>query len=67
MQQVVLPSLWPRKRNTRGPAAGEEGEDIEAGNSTRELVDQIKRETEEEITGGIRWRGRVGRGREVTR
>lgn len=63
MQQVVLPSLWPRKRNTRGPAAGEEGEDLEAGNSTRELVEKIKRETEEEITGGIRWRGREGRER----
>lgn len=23
MQQVVLPSLWPRKKNTRGPMGGE--------------------------------------------
>lgn len=63
MQQVVLPSLWPRKRNTRGPAAGEEGEDVETGNSTRELVDQIKREIGEEVTAGIRWRGREARER----
>lgn len=65
MQQVVLPSLWPRKRNTRGPAAGEEGEDVETGNSTREIVDQIKRETGEEVTPAIRWRGREGRERRV--
>lgn len=63
MQQVVLPSLWPRKRNTRGPAAGEEGEDLEAGNSTRELVEKMKRENEEETIGGMRWRGKEGRER----
>lgn len=62
MQQVVLPSLWPRKRNTRGPAAGEEGEDLDAGNPagvpTRELGERMKREAEEERIGGMRWRGR---------
>lgn len=61
MQQVVLPSLWPRKRNTRGPAAGEEGEELEAGNSARELGEMMKREAEEEGIGGLRWRGREGR------
>ncbi len=64
MQQVVLPSLWPRKRNTRGPAAGDEGDDG-AGAITMNLEEKANREVEEEKIEGMRWRGREGRGYEI--
>lgn len=65
MQQVVLPSLWPRKRNTRGPAAGEEGGDRETENSKREMEENIQKEADGEGTEELRWRGREGRGYET--
>ena len=47
MQQVVLPSLWPRKKNTRGPgsADGEEGVPKEG---LRDVREEARREVEEE-------------------
>lgn len=49
MQEVVLPSLWPRKRNTRGGSFG--GEEEEGG---------LKEEGEERVGGGRDSAGRGG-------
>ena len=48
VQQVVLPSLWPRKRNTRGPGSADEEavEDVKEG--VRDLREEARREVEEE-------------------
>ena len=78
VQQVVLPSLWPRKKNTRGPPEEEE-QDMEGGESdgVRDVKEEARREVEEErradrerrekesLSGageGLRWRNR-GQGR----
>lgn len=44
VQQVVLPSLWPRKRNTRGPGSADE----EVGEGVRDVREEARREVEEE-------------------
>lgn len=44
VQQVVLPSLWPRKRNTRGPGSADE----EVGEGVRDMREEAGREMEEE-------------------
>lgn len=44
VQQVVLPSLWPRKRNTRGPGSAEE----EEKEVFRDVKEEARREVEEE-------------------
>lgn len=44
MQQVVLPSLWPRKKNTRGP----ESADGETEQAERDVREEARREVEEE-------------------
>lgn len=64
VQQVVLPSLWPRKRNTRGPSTSsgdeEQSEDIPVGEQpvlpNRDLGEEARREIEQERAEGIRWR-----------
>ena len=74
VQQIVLPSLWPRKKNTRGPADADD--DIAALDdhlSLRDVREEARREIEEEIReeiasrdreltvgpeGGLRWRNR---------
>jgi maintenance of morphology protein 1 len=38
VQQIVLPNLWPRKRNTRG---GEEDEDEEGSAVGEDMVDEL--------------------------
>ena len=59
VQQVVLPSLWPRKKNTRGPAGSgpaqgddEEGEEGAVGQKKegvmRDVREEARREVEEE-------------------
>ncbi|SLM35731.1 mitochondrial outer membrane protein mmm1 [Lasallia pustulata] len=66
VQQVVLPSLWPRKKNTRGPT-GEE----EAKGEERDVREEARREGEDERRAererredaeGLRWRSRHGEG-----
>ena len=48
VQQVVLPSLWPRKRNTRGPGSADE-EAVEVGkDGVRDVREEARREVEEE-------------------
>lgn len=37
VQQIILPNLWPRKKNTRG---GEEDED-EGGSGGEDMVDEL--------------------------
>lgn len=63
VQQVVLPSLWPRKRNTRGPSAAsgdeEQSEDVAVGEQpapSRDIGEEARREVEQERAEGIRWR-----------
>ena len=72
VQQVVLPSLWPRKKNTRGPP--ENDEETTANEAVRDLREEARREVEEEMRGqrtsreegrgngqeSFRWRGRGG-------
>jgi len=52
VQQVVLPSLWPRKKNTRGPGSADEEEAaVPAGaaeGADRDLKEEARREVEEE-------------------
>ena len=48
VQQIVLPSLWPRKRNTRGPGSADE-EAVEVGKEgVRDVREEARREVEEE-------------------
>lgn len=68
MQQVVLPSFWPRKRNTRGPPTDEEGEVAVPGSNEnpRDIREEARREVEEDrrrqheatrVDDGLRRRG----------
>jgi len=75
-QQIVLPSLWPRKRNTRGGGGGGgEKEDGVGGGKEgeRECREEARRELEaeaeaearaerERVEEGLRWRRRRGEG-----
>lgn len=60
VQQVVLPSLWPRKRNTRGPGNSDE-EGVEVGKEgVRDVREEARREVEEERRRmGVEERGAV--------
>ncbi|KAI4201279.1 MAG: hypothetical protein LQ348_001661 [Seirophora lacunosa] len=75
VQQVALPSLWPRKKNTRGPS-GEEGDGmgIKGTDPVRDVREEARREVEEErrrdreswereaaagTAEGLRWRSRA--------
>lgn len=75
VQQVALPSLWPRKKNTRGPS-GEEGDGmgIKGADPVRDVREEARREVEEErrrdreswereaaagTAEGLRWRSRA--------
>ena len=67
VQQVVLPSLWPRKKNTRGPP--ETDEEVLSNEGVRDLKEEPRREVEEESRGervdglgSLRWRNRGGDG-----
>lgn len=74
VQQVVLPSLWPRKKNTRGPPSEEdEGLGLRATESVRDVREEARREVEEErrrdrehrereaagFAEGLRWRSKA--------
>lgn len=64
VQQVVLPSLWPRKQNMRGPSAspGDEEHSHDPTLGEQELTpkrdpgEEARREVEQERAEGIRWR-----------
>ena len=68
VQQVVLPSLWPRKKNTRGPS--ENDEEVLTNEGVQDLKEEDRR-TEREIRDGervsmlenLRWRNIGGGGR----
>ncbi|KAI9872497.1 MAG: ERMES complex subunit mmm1 [Pleopsidium flavum] len=70
-QQIVLPSLWPRKRNTRG-GAEEDGGGVGGGREAeRDVREEARREVEaeaearaerERVEEGLRWRRRMGDG-----
>ncbi|MCJ1266939.1 ERMES complex subunit mmm1 [Lobaria immixta] len=71
VQQVVLPSLWPRKRNTRGPSASsgdeEQSEDVPPGEQPapkRDVGEEARREVEQERAEGLRWRAAAATSRE---
>lgn len=79
MQQVVLPSLWPRKKNTRGPMGeGGEGGGDGAGDMTgdesweeQQRKNNVQKNNSEGGGGHdddidkLRWRGRgEGAGRQ---
>ncbi len=71
---MVLPSLWPRKKNTRGPP--EDDEEVFGNEGIRDLKEEARKEVEEEMRGerelrererisgfeGLRWRNRGGDG-----
>lgn len=74
VQQVVLPSLWPRKRNTRGPGSADEEAVEVVKEGVRDLREEARREVEDErrrraggggsedVSGfeeGLRWRNRA--------
>ncbi|KAL8870676.1 MAG: hypothetical protein Q9174_003331 [Haloplaca sp. 1 TL-2023] len=74
VQQVVLPSLWPRKKNTRGPLnEDDEGLGIKTPEITRDIHEEARREVEEErrkdrehrereaagFAEGLRWRSKA--------
>lgn len=49
VQQVALPSFWPRKQNTRGPPADEEEVTVPAQTeNVRDVREEARREVEEE-------------------
>ena len=56
MQQVGVPSLWPRMKNVVG---GQENPTAASGNMERDLREEALREVEEERreVEGLRWRG----------
>ncbi|MCJ1304468.1 ERMES complex subunit mmm1 [Hypocenomyce scalaris] len=59
VQQVVLPSLWPRKQNTRGPTEEDvKGEERDVREEARrEVEDERRAERERRGEGeGLRWR-----------
>ena len=67
VQQVVLPSFWPRKQNTRGPPTDEEGIAVPVeGGGLRDVREEARREVEEDrrrhreatrVDDGLRRRG----------
>ena len=75
VQQVALPSLWPRKRNTRGPPSEEDdGLGVRAPEPVRDIREEARREVDEEkrrdrehcekeaasgYPEGLRWRSRA--------
>ncbi|KAI4109497.1 MAG: hypothetical protein L6R37_000472 [Teloschistes peruensis] len=74
VQQVVLPSLWPRKKNTRGPLGEEEDAlGLRATETVRDVREEARREVEEErrkdrehrereaasFAEGLRWRSKA--------
>ncbi|KAL8710530.1 MAG: hypothetical protein Q9220_004963 [cf. Caloplaca sp. 1 TL-2023] len=75
VQQVVLPSLWPRKKNTRGPSSeADDGLAIKGLETVRDVKEEARREIEEErrrdrehqereaaagFAEGLRWRSRA--------
>lgn len=75
VQQVVLPSLWPRKKNTRGPSNEQDSSlGVRAAEPARDLQEEARRELEEErrkdreyreremaasFAEGLRWRSRA--------
>ncbi|KAL9011168.1 MAG: hypothetical protein Q9173_003962 [Seirophora scorigena] len=75
VQQVALPSLWPRKKNTRGPSSEEgDGMGIKGTDPVRDVREEARREVEEErrrdreswereaaagTAEGLRWRSRA--------
>lgn len=57
VQQVVLPSLWPRKSNMRVPGSADE-EGVEVGKEgVRDVREEARREVEEERRRGVEERG----------
>ena len=61
MQQVGVPSLWPRMKNVVDADEVGGGARVE-----RDLKEEARREVEEERREGLRWRGRAeGRGVEM--
>ena len=48
VQQVVLPSLWPRKKNTRGPGSADEDVVDAVKGAERDVREEARREIEEE-------------------
>ena len=48
VQQVVLPSLWPRKKNTRGPGSADDEEAAGPKEVLRDVREEARREVEEE-------------------
>lgn len=74
VQQVALPSLWPRKKNTRGPPSEEgDGLGLRATEPVRDVREEARREVEEErrrdreyrereaagMAEGLRWRSKA--------
>lgn len=75
VQQVALPSLWPRKKNTRGPPSEEgDGMGLKGMDPVRDLREEARREVEEErrkdreyrereaaagMAEGLRWRSKA--------
>lgn len=63
VQQVVLPSLWPRKKNTRGPGSAD-GEEAVPREVARDVREEARKEVEEERRRDRDWerreRGDVG-------
>lgn len=75
VQQVVLPSLWPRKKNTRGPPSEEgDGLGLKPSETVRDVREEARREVEEErrtgrehrereaaagMAEGLRWRSKA--------
>ena len=47
VQQVVLPSLWPRKKNTRGPGSADD-EEVVPKDVIRDVREEARKEVEEE-------------------
>lgn len=47
VQQVVLPSLWPRKKNTRGPGSADD-EEAAPKEAARDVREEARKEVEEE-------------------
>ncbi|KAL8761454.1 MAG: hypothetical protein Q9184_002411 [Pyrenodesmia sp. 2 TL-2023] len=74
VQQVALPSLWPRKKNTRGPPSEEgDGLGLRGTEPVRDVREESRREVEEErrrdrdyrereaaagMAEGLRWRSK---------
>ncbi|KAL8922882.1 MAG: hypothetical protein Q9172_003388 [Xanthocarpia lactea] len=75
VQQVTLPSLWPRKKNTRGPPSeDDDGLGVRASETIRDIREEARREVEDErrkdrehwereaaagYPEGLRWRSRA--------